>query len=170
MVAVHVLEGLQAAGVAIPERAIEAGLRDVSWPGRLEWCPLGDDRAVLLDAAHNPQGAEALAAYLDQALADRPPLVVGVMRDKDAEGILRALLPSVSSVFVTAAQTARACEPEALAAGVRALAPDRRVEVHPDVPTAVTRAFGHGSTVCVAGSIVLIGEVRDAIDRRAILP
>ena len=131
---------------------------------------MGREPIVILDAAHNPQGAEALAAYLDQALADRPPLVVGVMRDKDAEGILRALLPSVSSVFVTAAHTPRACEAEALAAVVRALAPERHVEVHPDVPAAVTRAFAHGSTVCVAGSIVLIGEVRDALDRRAILP
>ena len=57
-----------------------------------------------------------------------------------------------------------------LADMVRGLAPDRHVTIEPDARAAVARGFAHGSTVCVAGSIILVGEVRDALEQHAILP
>ena len=76
---------------------------------------------MLLDAAHNPEGARALRQYLAAWHPERPVLVIGVMRDKDADGILRELLPVTSSVIATAASTPRAMPANELAARVTAL-------------------------------------------------
>ena len=63
-VAVALLEALDDAGIHVDRRAVETGLADARWPGRLERLDLGDGRRALLDAAHNPAGARALAAWL----------------------------------------------------------------------------------------------------------
>src|SRR4029079_15723322 len=84
--------------------AIAAGLAAVRWPGRLEM--IGDD--VLLDCAHNPEGAEALAAALPELVRGRPiALVIAVVADKDLGGLLRPLLPLVSVVVATRSQNPR---------------------------------------------------------------
>jgi dihydrofolate synthase / folylpolyglutamate synthase len=124
---------------------------------------------VLLDAAHNPEGARSLRAYLAQWHPDRPPLVVGIMRDKDADGILRELLPVTSSLIATTAGTTRALPAEELARRAATLDPERDVLVCADALKAVDLAFERGQTVCVAGSIVLAGAVRDGLERRDIL-
>ena len=79
----------------MPAGAIRAGLARPSWPGRLDLRRLADGREVLLDAAHNPAGAAALASYLRELEPGRLPLVFAGMRDKDVDGMLRALLPVV---------------------------------------------------------------------------
>lgn len=170
VVAVRVLEALGRTGVAIPAPAVEQGLSGARWPARLElvqW-PNGD-RKVLIDAAHNPDGARALAAHLARWYPERPPLVIGLMQDKDATGILEELLPVTSVVIVTAAPTRRAMPAEELAERVRTLAPARPIYVEPIPGNALDRAFAHASTVCVAGSIFLAGAVRDVLRERAIL-
>ena len=93
-------------------------MTDVGWPGRLELIRLDDGGQVLLDAAHNVDGARALAAYLGSRHPERPVLVIGVMRDKDVDGIIGALLPVVSSVIATAAPTSRAIPARDLAARI----------------------------------------------------
>jgi dihydrofolate synthase/folylpolyglutamate synthase len=78
-----------------------------------------DERpAGAADAAHNPEGARALRDYLVRWHPERPSLVVGIMRDKDADAILRELLPATSSVIATAADTHRAMPADELAAHV----------------------------------------------------
>ncbi|HXH25005.1 MAG TPA: hypothetical protein VNI78_07130, partial [Vicinamibacterales bacterium] len=83
VIAVRLLEAAAAEGVSITRQAIERGLEAVEWPARLELLALGGGRRVLLDAAHNDEGARALADYLRRWHPDRPPLVIGIMRDKD---------------------------------------------------------------------------------------
>jgi dihydrofolate synthase/folylpolyglutamate synthase len=95
--------------------------------------------------------------------------VIGVMRDKDIEGILAALLPVVSSVIATAAPTPRALPARDLAARIAAMGARIPVRVEPDPASAVEQALAANSTVCVAGSIFVVGAVRDALRRRAIL-
>ena len=124
---------------------------------------------MLLDAAHNIDGAHALAAYLRAQYPERPSLVVGVMRDKDVEGILAALLPCVSSVVATAAATPRAIPARDLAARISAMSERVSVRVEPDPSTAVEHALSTDRVVCVAGSIFVVGAVRDALKQRAIL-
>lgn len=169
LVAVRLLEAARQRGVRLAREAIERGLVDVDWPGRLELIQVQGGPGVLLDAAHNVDGAKALAAYLGRWHPERPTLVIGVMRDKDVEGIIGALLPLVSSVVATAANTPRALPARELAARIAACGPAIPVRPEPDPVTAVEEALSAGNTVCVTGSIFLIGAVRDRLRRRAIL-
>ena len=152
----------------MPREAIEEGLANAQWPARLELIQLDEDRQVLLDAAHNPEGARALAAYLQRWHPERPPLVIGVMRDKNVQEIANTLLPHVSTVTATAAPTPRAIPPEDLARHLRA-AGASDVTVEPDAARAIDRALEKAPMVCVAGSIFLVGAVRDGLRQRAIL-
>jgi folylpolyglutamate synthase/dihydropteroate synthase len=88
------------------------------------------------------------------------------MRDKELRPILDALLPVTSAVFATAAPTPRARPAEDLAAHIG----DRSVIAESDPERAIDRALQMADTVCVAGSIFLVGAVRDGLRRRAILP
>jgi dihydrofolate synthase / folylpolyglutamate synthase len=169
LVAVRLLEAARRAGLPVTRTAIERGLANVEWPGRLELISLPDGARVLLDAAHNLDGARALAAYLRCWHPERPALVMGVMRDKDIEGMINVLLPSVSSVVATAADTPRAIPASELVDRIRAQAPAIPVQAEPDPIRAVDHALGLSSTVCVAGSVYLVGAVRDPLRHRAIL-
>jgi len=168
VVAVRLLEAAADAGVTIGRPAVESGLASAEWPARLELLTLDDGRRVLLDAAHNPEGARALAAYLERWHPDRPPLVIGVMRDKNVAEIVRTLLPRVSHVIATAAPTPRARTPEDLAGHLRE-AGAASVSIESDPARAIDRALETSPMVCVAGSIFLVGAVRDGLMRRAIL-
>ena len=75
-----------------------------------------DGRRVLLDAAHNPAGAWALAAYLRREFPEPLPIVFGAMRDKDVALMLKALLPVASKMVMTQPSIARALPAEELAA------------------------------------------------------
>jgi dihydrofolate synthase/folylpolyglutamate synthase len=92
------------------------------------------------------------------------------MRDKDADAILRELLPVTSTVIATAANTPRAMPANELASRVNALDAERSVLACADAMTAVDTALATTRTVCVAGSIVLAGAVRERLERRDILP
>jgi dihydrofolate synthase/folylpolyglutamate synthase len=167
-VAVRLLESASDKGVRMPREAIEQGLANAQWPARLELIQLDDRRQVLLDAAHNPEGARALAAYLQRWHPERPPLVIGVMRDKNVQEIAHTLLPHVSTVTATAAPTPRAIPADDLARYLRT-AGARDVAVEPDAAKAIDRALENAPLVCVAGSIFLVGAVRDGLRQRAIL-
>jgi dihydrofolate synthase/folylpolyglutamate synthase len=168
LVAIRLAEVAHGRGLAFLPGAVARGLTDVTWPARLELMTLAE-RRILLDAAHNPDGAAALARYLTRWHPERPPLVFAAMRDKDVEGMLRALLPAVGEVVVTTPPTPRAADARELAARVRALARGRRVEVVDEPLAAVELALEYGHTICVAGSIYLAGAVRGALQARAIL-
>ena len=90
-VAVALLEELSRGGFAAPDAAIRDALTHVRWPGRLEHFSVGGT-PVLIDAAHNPAGATALAAYLEEHGWRDATLVFGAMADKDVRGMLEALL------------------------------------------------------------------------------
>ena len=158
-VALRVLQVLDANGIAVPARAIEAGLARPDWPGRLDTRRLEDGRELLLDAAHNPAGAATLASYLHAAGGEPRPLVFAVMRDKDITGILELLLPEVGRLIVTRTSNARSAEPEAVAEQARAIAPALPVIVAPDLDSALDVAWQAAPRVVVAGSIFLLGDV-----------
>ena len=169
VVATRVLEAAGAHGVDVPVSAVVQGFETVNWPARLELYQLSDGRRVLLDAAHNPEGARALGLYLAAWHPERPVLVIGVMRDKDAGAIVGELLPVTSTVIATAAATPRAMPAKELAARVRVLDAQRSIHAYGEVGTALDAAFGQSTTVCVAGSIFLAGEARECLEQRGIL-
>jgi dihydrofolate synthase/folylpolyglutamate synthase len=142
----------------LPDEAVSAGLRSVRWPGRLE--RVTDD--VLLDCAHNVEGARALAAALPALAAGRRvALLSSIMRDKDAAGILAALAPAVGALIATRSSNPRALPAADLAALARPLGLE--AQVSPDPLAALDqarRSVGPGGHVVVAGSIFLVGELR----------
>jgi dihydrofolate synthase / folylpolyglutamate synthase len=167
LVAARLLEVLSGEGLAVPPAAIERGLRQARWPGRLDWRRLADGRRVLLDAAHNEAGAAALAEYLREALpGGRQPLVFGAMRDKDYGGMLRRLLPCASRVVLTAPPTPRAADPGALRAAALAIDPGADVLVAADPEGALDAAWSAGPAITVAGSIFLLGAVLPRLESR----
>ena len=133
--------------------SIAAGIRDVRWPGRLQMIEVSGGRRVLLDAAHNPAGAWALASYLKREFPEPLPIVFGALRDKDVSLMLKALLPAASTMVMTEPATPRAYRAGELAAIARTLSPRAKLEVEPDPARALERAW-----------TLLPGRVRSGID------
>jgi dihydrofolate synthase/folylpolyglutamate synthase len=151
------LRQLDAAGVRVGEEAIASGIATARWPGRLEQVS-----GVLLDGAHNPDGAAALATALPLLHPGRPiEMVFGVLSDKDHRGILRALAPAVRRLHLVRPDSPRARDPATyrdLAAGLGA-----EVDVHARCAEAIACARARaadGGLACVAGSLYLVGEAR----------
>ena len=162
LVAIRLLEELQTT-MPIAFDEIAAGIRDVRWPGRLQMVDAGGGRQVLLDAAHNPAGASALARYLAREFPEPLPLVFGAMRDKDVVPMLKTLLPIAGNVVMTQAATPRARDAAELADIACELTPHARVAVERNPAKALERAWSHGPLVVAAGSIFLIGDILAAL-------
>ncbi len=169
--AIAAAEALVGAGPKAPldPEVVRAAYAAVRAPGRLERVAAGRDVAtVLVDAAHNPHGARALAAALTSEFRfTRLVAVVGAMRDKDVRGILAELEPVVSDVVVTASSSPRAMDPDELGAHAAAVFGPERVSVEPVLGEAVEQARelaeeegSSGAGVIVTGSVVTAGEAR----------
>ena len=142
---------------------VRAGFAAVTSPGRLE--VVSRQPLVLLDGAHNPAGARALAAaLLEEFVVDRRTLVVACLADKDIHGILEGLAPATGRLVVTTNRSPRAAPAERLRKEAEALG--LHAEVAPDVASAVRQAIdGAAETeaVVVTGSLYTVGEARDLL-------
>ena len=163
-VAVRLLEQLTARGVGVPSDAVARGLANPEWPGRLDQRRLPDGRELLLDAAHNPAGAAALASYLT-AESQRRPLVFAAMRDKDIDGMFRILLPAIGAAVMTRASNPRSADPGMLADSARTIAPALPIAIEPSSTDALAAAWRMSPRIVVAGSIFLLGDVLRECDR-----
>ncbi|HEU0036866.1 MAG TPA: Mur ligase family protein [Kofleriaceae bacterium] len=151
--ALAAIDALEQLGVVAIDRAARAhALATVVHPGRFERA--GD---VILDGAHNPAGARALAEVLRDT-GERPVLVIAVSADKDVAAIASALAPVVCHVIATRYQQARALAPDALAAAFAALGVS--TETADDLAAALARARAIATPILVAGSLFLVGEAR----------
>ena len=162
-VALRLLEILDADarhGLRVSEAARRAGLATARWPGRLESI-VYQGRPLLLDAAHNPAGARALASYLLSESPEGVTLVFGAMKDKAVDEMLRELAPAVRTVVCTTAPSPRAATARDLLALARAHGLDATAVEDP--VAAVERACDGPRPVVVAGSIFLIGAVREQV-------
>ena len=158
-IAMRVLQVVDQRGVRIPPDAIAAGLAQPQWAARLETRRFADGRELLLDAAHNPAGAAALASYLESEGGPPRPLVFAAMRDKDVAGMFAALLPAVGRLIVTRASNARAADPQWLAEQARAAAPALPIAIAAELGDALDAAWRWSPRIVVAGSIFLLGDV-----------
>ena len=144
---------------------VEDGILLSSSPGRLQ--VIDHQPTVIIDAAHNPHGAEALCRALMGSFAfPRLVCVVGILQEKDVIGIIEALDPVVDHFVVTQSQSDRAISVSDLADAVSAIAGPDRVDSRANVESALERAkeiAGVEGGVIVTGSITLIGEVRGGI-------
>jgi dihydrofolate synthase/folylpolyglutamate synthase len=163
-----------ARALLIGDAAIRLGAAAVRWPGRLEVVELPAQgrrtpRRVVLDAAHNPAGAEVLAAFLDEAAAaggPSPVLLFGVLRDKEVEAMLPPLARRAGRVVLTRPPGDRGREPGELLALLPA---GTAAEIEPDPERAAARALEveapAAAPVVVCGSIFLVGAVRSWLRR-----
>ncbi|MGH3602622.1 MAG: bifunctional tetrahydrofolate synthase/dihydrofolate synthase [Pseudonocardiaceae bacterium] len=156
--------------------AVRDAFATVTGPGRLERVRTAP--SVFIDAAHNPHGAHALAAALQEDFSFRRLVaVVGVMRDKDARGILAELEPVIDEVVVTVSSSARAMDINDLAEVAGDVFGESRVRVHRRLPDAIDAAIASaaegatdpdrisGAGVVITGSVAMVGEVRTLFGR-----
>jgi dihydrofolate synthase/folylpolyglutamate synthase len=151
--------------------AVREAFAEVETPGRLE--RVRSAPAVMIDAAHNPHGARALATTVAEEFAFRRLVaVVGVMAEKDARGILEALEPVASDIVVTRNSSPRSMPLEELNQLAISVFGEDRVLAETDLETAVETAIAlvetsddpeeplSGGGVLVTGSVVTVGEAR----------
>lgn len=139
---------------------LHEGFATVTSPGRLQL--IGIEPSVLVDAAHNPHGATALATALLGSFAfEKVTAIVGILADKDERGIIEALDPVVDRFIVTQSDSDRALPAEELAELVTHIAGPDRVRIEPELAVALAEArdeAGPQDAVLVTGSITLVGQ------------
>jgi dihydrofolate synthase / folylpolyglutamate synthase len=148
--------------IGVDDAAVRRGLAAVRWPGRLELLDgssVGVGR-VLLDGAHNPAGAAALARALDGLGVRRPAIVFGAMRGKRVRAVLTALAPLEPRFVFTSVDDPGAHAPDALARTWRRIG-GREATTAADPAEALRLA--DGDPIVVAGSLYLVGAVRGMI-------
>ncbi len=149
-------------GAAIPRKAIYTGLRQAVWPGRLELLSLKPK--VLLDGAHNFDGAGVLAKSLDLYSRKRLVLVLGMLADKEREKVVDLLVPLADQVIVTRPNSPRAGDWQALAD--IAEKHNRPVRVIEDPKEAVLEGLAsleNEDMLCVTGSLYMLADARQAL-------
>lgn len=160
--AVGTMELLKSRGFPVQESNLRRGLKAARNPGRLEI--IGHSPRVVLDAAHNPGGAEALSkALIEFFTYDQLILVMGILKDKNIRGIFKALLPIASQVIFTQPQnTERATPAQELARIAQELHWDK-YQVVPQVSKAIESAHNRAtpkSLICITGSLYTIAEAK----------
>jgi len=152
---------LQAVGVTIREQAVAEAAASTEVPGRLQL--VDRDPPTMLDGAHNPDAAAALVESLPEVFPERPlALVLGVLEDKDAAGMLRVLLPLFEHAWFTAPPSSRALSPAALQSLARQLGFEATgCEARPERALAQAQRWARerGGGVLVTGSVYLVGEL-----------
>jgi len=169
LLAVTAVEALFADGgelAALAGETLEAGFAAVTSPGRLE--AVRTSPMILVDAAHNPAGIDAMVGAIEESFAFESLVgVVGILGDKDADGILAGLEPLLDEVVITASHSARAIPVDELAEIARRLFGEERVRTSSSLPDAIDQAVqlaeaehDMGSGVLVVGSVTVIAEAR----------
>ncbi len=158
--ALGAMEVLDDLGYPVSNEAMIEGLQEVDWPGRLEM--VCTSPRVLLDGAHNPDGAISLRESLKKEFEyQHLILLIGIMKDKDIHSILHSLSPLADHIILTRPRTDRAAPPELLK---KALGRDgKKVEVIEDFRKAIDRGLsltGSEDILCITGSLYTVGEAR----------
>lgn len=154
----HQIENARTAAAAltvagVPRTAIQQGIARAVWPGRLE--RVARDPDVILDGAHNPAGARALAAYISEFFGDEPVRIIfGAMRDKAIDEVTETLFPLAAEVIITAPDQPRALSPETLAEAWGSAKTASRLS------DALALAAQQPMTTFITGSLYLVGEAR----------
>jgi dihydrofolate synthase/folylpolyglutamate synthase len=188
-VAAATLDALRDAGIAsVSDDELRTGFAAARWPGRMELIPnalgAGDERDLLLDGAHNEDGAAALAAglvdlapHLRNATGGQgtaPVLLLAVMADKSVAEVCAAFARSptlrTAHVICTSVGDVRSLPPEQLASAVRAAGLGAQVEIATTPIEALQVAAQRSGPIIAAGSLYLVGAVRGELMRRGVLP
>jgi len=161
---------------------IREGLRNVKWPGRLEF--ISENPPIVIDGAHNPAAAAALAQALKRTFLQKYKkiiMILGIMDDKDIEGILEPLLPLASHIICTSPAGSRAASAETLtevAASLGFPAAQATRTVKEALDCAMQLAMTHdpspltippASLIVVTGSFYTTGEAKEVLGQKGVL-
>jgi len=163
-VAIRAAEVLGTLGAPLEKGIIIDAIGKTHWEGRLEL--VSRKPPVILDGAHNPEGAVSLGAYISDVLREPVILVFDVMKDKDIRRIADILFPLARKVILTQVPMPRAASPEEVLSFCRKHA--GKITLEPDVGKAFRKALaeaGARTPVIVAGSLFLVGEVKKVMKR-----
>lgn len=176
--ALAAVEALLGSGAQTEDRIttdlVQAGFAEVTSPGRME--VVRTSPTVIVDAAHNPHGAEATAATVSEAFAFQPLIgVLGCMKDKDVYGVLEAYEPIMETVICTRNSFDRSMPAEELGEIAAEIFGEDRVLVRPKLLDAIddairlaeenALAMGTGG-VLITGSVITAGEARTLLVRK----
>jgi dihydrofolate synthase/folylpolyglutamate synthase len=166
------IAALRAAHIEAPETAIREGLRQVAWPGRFQTIhPPQSGGCVILDGAHNEAAARRLAQTWRELFGrEKAAIVLGVLKDKNAEAVCAALAPIASRVVAVPVRSERTLAAEALGAVVQKAMPGVPWEIAAGLEPALAAAGSAGRKILVTGSLFLVGEVLAHFDPAAQKP
>ena len=137
------------------------GLSKVCWPGRMQLVKSPGGQTILLDGAHNPASAEALAAaFRQQFLEACPALILGVLADKDWRPLAGALAPLARRLLLVPVNSSRTLAPEELLPVCRIANPQAVVEVCTSLADALERS-AQEPLLIITGSLYLVGEAME---------
>jgi dihydrofolate synthase / folylpolyglutamate synthase len=140
----------------------EEALAHAVWPGRFELLEK-DGQQIVIDGAHNPAGMEVLRQNLDTYFpVQERVILLGILKDKDVDTMVEALLRPMDTVVVTMPHSERAAEPADIGRKIKA----HHIELQPDNAEALARALelaDKNRLLCIAGSLYLIGGVRQML-------
>jgi len=149
--------------LSISNDSIYKGLYENYWAGRLEL--LQDNPLVLIDGAHNVQGSEVLSSAITTYFKDKKiNLVIGMLKDKDVDGVLNNLIPLCSKVIFTRPNNPKAMNPDELANRVHFFG--KEIYITQTLEESVVLALENASfdeVTIFTGSLYLIGDVRRII-------
>ena len=147
----------------VSAESIRTGLMHVQWAGRVQVITRSGGRRVLLDGAHNPGGAEMLAAALGTYFSgQKPALILGILRDKDWPRMCELLAPRASRILLVPVHSERTAEPHGLAEVCHASNPGAPVLECASLEAALADTEQE-PFVAVAGSLYLIGEAMELL-------
>jgi len=163
VVAIHIAEQLRIAGFDIPRASIVAGLNNAEWPGRLEMIrPSPSQAPLLLDGAHNIDGARSLRDFLNGHFRSIPiTIIFGAMADKSFGEMGDILFPAANQVIVTSVASPRAADIAAIAEAVNHDV--IRMDNAGKALNEALRITPPDGLIVVCGSLFLVGEVRQSL-------
>ena len=150
------IAAIHAANTQLGEKAIVRGLAAVEWPARFQkW-----DQRTIIDGAHNPAAARALAETWREIFGERKAtLILAILSDKDLRGICEALAPIADSVLLPKIRSERAAQPEALAKLLATVTPSLPHSITSSVGEALDLARTQPNRILITGSLHFAGEV-----------
>lgn len=149
--------------IPVSDSASRSGLASLDWPGRMHRIQTAAGQTILLDGAHNPDGAEALRIALQEEFPGaKPTMIFGVFRDKDSTSMSHSLAPLAGRILLTPVHSERSEDPARLVHACREVNPLAQIEVCRSLADALQKA-ANARFVTVAGSLYLVGEAMELL-------
>ncbi|MBW1613423.1 MAG: bifunctional folylpolyglutamate synthase/dihydrofolate synthase [Deltaproteobacteria bacterium] len=158
------VEILKRKGISISDEAIQLGLADPLWPGRLE--EVSSDPTIILDGAHNPSAMRSIAQTIGNDFHfEKLILLLGIMEDKDISNIFREIFPLADKIIYTRPTYYRAANPQYLMDVAKKFG--KGGEVHFPLSKAIERArdlADKKDLILITGSLFTVGEAKSYFD------